>query len=181
MPEHGFYTHHTVEVGPGGVRLRTPEPPLELEPSARGQTPLALAVEHPRAAGVAFGLTGAGLLGAPTVMVFALGLPAWLLVGPLLLATGAFVAAIAVWRGALARFARARRRPQLERRLLELAEHMRGSLTVPLVARHLSVSMPEADELLTSLARAGYVELEIDPDTGAVLYLFPSLETKHLR
>jgi hypothetical protein len=180
MSKHGFHAHHTIEVGgPGGIRLNTHTPVLDAAPPARERVrALSLATHHPRGAAVALSLVGVILVAGPLVLVLTVRLPMWMLVGPIVLAGVAFVAAATVSRGALLRLERARRRPELERQLLELAVRTRGRLTVPLAARHLSVALPEAEELLTSLARAGYVDIDIDPQTGAVLYLFPSLDTE---
>jgi hypothetical protein len=171
--------HHSIEVGgPEGIRINsTHSSMLDLAPptEAPGQA-MSIAARHSRAIAAGLATVGIGLLAGPLVIILALELPIWTFVGPVVFAAAAFVGAIAVSRGALLELDRARRRPDLERRLLEMATHTRGRLTVPLAARLLSISLSEAEDMLTSLARSGHVEIDNDPETGAVLYLFPSLD-----
>jgi hypothetical protein len=124
MAEHDFNAHGTLEVGgPGGIRIHTHAHPLDVTPPARdvGRT-LTLATQHPRAIAIMLGVTGTGLLAGPLVLVAALGLPAWMLVVPVVLATAMFVAAVAVSRGALLELDRARQRPADRRRALPVSE-----------------------------------------------------------
>lgn len=62
----------------------------------------------------------------------------------------------------------------LELRVLQLARTHGGRVTAPLAAAELGVSIAQADEKLTEIAKAGHANVDIDPD-GVVVYDFPSL------
>jgi hypothetical protein len=68
------------------------------------------------------------------------------------------------------------KRAAQERAVFTLAARQRGVLTVATVARALSIGEPEADELLTALAKKpdGRVSLEVD-DNGGLSYVFRDL------
>jgi hypothetical protein len=180
MPErHTHVEHHTLEVGgPGGVRIVSHSPGLVemATPTTMPGHAMSLAARHSRAIAGGLALMGTILLVGPLMLVLALDWPLWMLVGPVVLALASVAAAVAVSRGVLLQLDRAQRHPELERQLLELATHTRGRLTVPITARLLSIPLSEAEGLLTSLVRSGHAEIDNDPETGAVLYLIPSLD-----
>jgi hypothetical protein len=62
----------------------------------------------------------------------------------------------------------------LELRVLQLARSHGGRVTAPLAAAELGVSIAQADEKLTEIAKAGHANVDIDID-GVVVYDFPSL------
>lgn len=62
----------------------------------------------------------------------------------------------------------------LELRVLQLARSQRGKLTAPVVAAELGISVSEADDKLTELAKAGHANVDVT-DEGVIIYDFPSL------
>jgi hypothetical protein len=64
--------------------------------------------------------------------------------------------------------------PALELRVLQLARSHHGRVTAPLAAAELGVSIAQADEQLTRIAKAGHANVDIDDD-GVVVYDFPAL------
>jgi hypothetical protein len=62
----------------------------------------------------------------------------------------------------------------LELRVLQLARSHDGRVTAPLAAAELGVSIAQADEKLTEIAKAGHANVDIDAD-GVVIYDFPAL------
>jgi hypothetical protein len=62
----------------------------------------------------------------------------------------------------------------LELRVLQLARSHDGRVTAPLAAAELGVSIAQADQQLTEIAKAGHANVDVDPD-GVVVYDFPAL------
>lgn len=72
----------------------------------------------------------------------------------------------------------ARRLPEAEDRILEIANENDGRVTIPLVASNADVSLEETEKILTRMARGGYVRLLLDEDGGRV-FVFPGLPTSN--
>lgn len=70
----------------------------------------------------------------------------------------------------------ARRLPEAEDRILEIANENDGRVTIPMVASNADVSLEETEEILTRMARGGYTRLLLDEDGGRV-FVFPGLRT----
>lgn len=62
----------------------------------------------------------------------------------------------------------------LELRVLQIARNHAGRVTAPLAAAELGVSIAQADEKLTEIAKAGHANVDIDAD-GLIVYDFPGL------
>ncbi|UJR81605.1 zinc ribbon domain-containing protein [Sandaracinus amylolyticus] len=73
--------------------------------------------------------------------------------------------------------ARERRKAQLERRILGLAELRGGELTATDVAKELHLGLEEADATLTAMADGARVSVEVDAD-GIVHYVFREIVAK---
>ena len=170
-----------IEVGgPGGVRVSsiTPTPNNgSLAPRGEPSTGLRLAAAHPRllAGGLVF--VGLAVLFGPLVLISTIGLPAWLVIGPVLLSIIAFGGAFAVARGSLAALGSSAH----EQRIIDLAARFGGRLTVGLTAQQLSISLREAEDALMALVRTGHVDIDDDPDSAAVIYVFRDLSPLRLR
>lgn len=65
--------------------------------------------------------------------------------------------------------------PSLEDQLLEIARDNGGRITVALAAAETDLSLSEADEMLTRLAKRDLAKMEIEAD-GDDVYVFPGLE-----
>lgn len=177
-------TRQSLEVGgPGGIRINSIVPgsaePVAMtstRPNVGSGSPLALAARHPVAVSLALGIAALSALFGPLALILALELPYWLMVGPVVLATILLGAAIAAPRGGLSAISRAFGQPALEQRILELALRSGGCLTVPGTARELSISLADAERALMDLARAGHVDIDNDPSSGAVIYVIREVE-----
>lgn len=97
-------------------------------------------------------------------------------IGPVVLSIIAFAISINL----RAKAARQQANPTLdadtERRILDVAAANNGRVPVSLAARSLGMTLAEADRALTVLARNGYASIENDPETGAILYVFPEMQ-----
>jgi len=60
----------------------------------------------------------------------------------------------------------------LQQRILQAAHEAGGRLTVTGVARTLNISLEDAEAALGSMSKSGYVDVEIDSDSGVVQYAF---------
>ncbi|PRQ06569.1 hypothetical protein [Enhygromyxa salina] len=174
---------HTIEVGgPGGIRINSiiPAPamatnsrgPTSATPSAEPGSMIALATRHPIAVSLGLVVAAVAALVGPLVLVLALEAPMWLMVGPALLCVALIAGAIAAPRGALKALRRAYGEPALEQQILNLALRCGGRLTVPMTAQHLKLTLADAERALMDLARAGHVDIDNDPTSGAVIYVF---------
>lgn len=65
--------------------------------------------------------------------------------------------------------------PDVETQILEVAESHGGRVTVPMVAADTELSLSEADETLTRLAKQGLAQMNIDAD-GNNVYEFAGLD-----
>lgn len=65
--------------------------------------------------------------------------------------------------------------PELQVRLLDLALHKKGRLTVTSTAQGLGITLDEAEKVLQAMARSHYIDVELDPDVGVVTYVFREL------
>ncbi len=171
---------HTLEVGPGGIHIRSTTPSLAQvpSPSSSPRAGLSLAVRHPRLLAAGLLVVDVAALIGPLVVILGLELPLWLLLGPVLMSVFAVLGAAAIAGGRLAAVARAYDQPEIERRIIDLAARVGGRLTVALTAHELSMSLTEAEHALMALARAGHVDIDNDPDSAAVLYVFRDLATQ---
>ncbi len=131
-------------------------------------------VSHPRVSDRSWA-PGLGISGLAVLMFSLMG---WAVIGlPFVFLIGPAFAGIGMLIGA-GYFALANRRPQqaldtgIERRLLVLAKQKGGVVTVSDAALHLQVSLAQAEEALGELLHSGHVDVDNDPDTGAVIYVF---------
>lgn len=162
--------------GPGGVHIRVGGTPVvRPTPEHELSTVVAFARSHPRAVAGGLAFAGLAMLIGPAVLISLIGLPWLLYVGPVLLSVTAFGLAAAAARGGGSIGTDAR---ELERRVLDLAVRSRGRLTVTATAHALGISLGEADAALMALVRADHVDVENDPHTGAVVYVFRDLRAQ---
>lgn len=118
---------------------------------------------------------GLGLGGLAVLMLTMVGwtvmqLPLFFLIGPAFAGVGMLLGA--------GYFALASKPPaqqleaKLERRLLALAKAKGGVVTVSDAALHLHVSLAQAEDALGEMLHSGHVDIDNDPETGAVIYVF---------
>ena len=67
------------------------------------------------------------------------------------------------------------RRPELRTRLLRAAHRGDGRLTLTQAVMETEADFDVVDKALRSLLTAGHIDVDNDPDSGVVLYLFPEL------
>lgn len=81
------------------------------------------------------------------------------------------LAGLAWWRH-IRRKAVQRQTTTRERTVLQLAKVHHGVLTVAAVATHTTLSLEEAEQILTQLHLDGFATIDVD-DQGALIYHFP--------
>ena len=173
--------------GPRGIRIQSILP-ISVESVAMTRSVpqpgslLALAARHPTASSIGLAVAAFAALFGPLALVLSLHLPGWLMIGPGVVGAILLGGAIAAPRGALKALSRAFGQATLEQRILELALRCGGRLTVPGTAQQLSISLNDAESSLMDLARAGHVDIDNDPSSGAVIYVFRDFaKTNHDR
>ena len=67
------------------------------------------------------------------------------------------------------------RRPELRTRLLRAAHRAGGRLTLTQAVMETEADFEDVETALRALVGAGHVDVDNDPDSGVVLYLFPEL------
>jgi hypothetical protein len=188
-------SQHLSVGGPGGIQIQgtsihvsggpgapygAPPPygaaPLAQAPGSEVELARNAARRHPGLTAAITAFVGVTSFAGAAVLIGALGVSWLFLIPPALVSTGLFIVA-----GAL--FSRSRRYlptggldASTERRLLDLGVQYRGRVTVTAAARALDMTLAEADAALTALARAGHVNVENDPRTGVLVYVFPEIE-----
>jgi hypothetical protein len=162
----------TTQSGAAGATERRTAESVELA----GVT--AALARHSGAASAALLVSGVLALVGPATILIALGLPLALMVVPGVAGLGMLSAALVIHKRARER--RGEVDVRIEHQLLEFAVQQQGRVTVGAAARALGISMAEADDALTSLARAGHVYPDNDPETGVVVYMFPELAPRFI-
>lgn len=165
--------------GPNGIQIRNgvPQSP-EFEPPRQDlAVATAFVREHPRVVAGGLVFAAAAMLVGPAIVISALGLSWALYIVPVIIATSSLGLAAAVGRGV---FASRPTSKALEQRILDLAMRSGGELTVSDTAHAIGIPLSEAEEGLMSMARAGHVDIDNDPHTGAVLYVFRDIRGRQL-
>jgi len=115
-------------------------------------------------------------LGGLAVLMFSffgwafIGFPLFFLLGPALAGMGMVLGA--GYFAVASREAQPTLSADVERRLLALAKSRGGVVTVSDAALHLHVSLAQAEQALGELLNSGHVDIDNDPETGAVIYVF---------
>jgi TM2 domain-containing membrane protein YozV len=142
---------------------------------------LALAEHHPQLAATVLA-TGAALVFASAMTVVSLlHLPALVLTAPWALALSLAASSLMVARQARKRLGTGGLDPDTERRIVGAAVEQGGRITTTSVAHALSIPLHRAERALTTLARAGYVAIETDQASGAVVYVLPEVDAGLVR
>lgn len=171
-----------ISVGGNGIHIHThtngPVPNAQMQPSVdhvtgfskQTQSWVTRAQEHRGAAVLGLGLGGFAVLMFSFIGWAFMGLPLFFLFGPALAGIGMVLGAgyVAVAK----REAQPVLTADVERRLLALAKSKGGVVTVSDVALHLHVSLAQAEEALGEILHSGHVDIDNDPETGAVIYVF---------
>ena len=191
-----------IQIGPGGVSAGnlqvqsphavTPQPfsaqPSQPFPAQSSQTvptnqqsldlsvPGQLLNRFGGYAAIGAGVLGVLMLGVPSAILSAVGAPIVLYA----VAVGASLIpfTLAGVLGIRALKSRKRHLPDvpLESKLIHLATQREGRLTAVVAAGALSAPLREVEAALDDLVHTGHVSIDNDPQTGAVVYLFPGLD-----
>jgi hypothetical protein len=161
--------------GPAGIHILNHPPviPVGQNPQERFAEPLRAAQAlHPKLIAGCLGLASVFGFVTPIVVISAFGLPWLLYVVPALASSVALVIAIFLWGRALTGSVKGLPAASLEPLIVDEAIRSGGRLTTTRLAHALKIPLAQADEVLSQLAKAGYVDLEVDPTSGVVVYVF---------
>lgn len=142
-------------------------------------TPVNVAGQPSKIGGGVAAVAGFSVFVIGTLISLALGAllqilipPAGFVIGGFLFAVTLFVSAMLLWGGrTLIRSGAQRERGAQEQAVFAIARRRGGSVTAAELARVLSISVPDADAMLTAMAKRpdGQVSLELDDD-GTLRY-----------
>jgi hypothetical protein len=157
------------------VRSVTGSPDARATPSLQRQFEegTGLVMAHPVLFGTMALVACGGVLTAATVLVSVLALPALLVFAPAGL--GAAVSGgTGLWllRQHARRRGRAGLEPELQTRLLHAAAAAGGRLTVTSAAHAAGITLEQAERVLGEMAKSGYVDAELEPHSGVLVYVF---------